>query len=71
MRTTLVAKINIDVWHGDSFGIKKPFEDKIIFYGIDGSNAETICHKTAGHRASPRPDRNASVFRKFYEIHDN
>ena len=52
----LLAEIDIDIGHADTFGIQEPLKDQIVFDGINIGDPQAIGYKAAGSRASSRSD---------------
>ncbi|MMZ59859.1 hypothetical protein D1872_219170 [compost metagenome] len=45
--TPLITKIDIYIRHTNSFGIQKPFKEKIVFHRIDIRDVKHIGNQTA------------------------
>ena len=57
----LHAEIDIEVGHGDTFGIQEALEQQVVGQRVEIGNGQRIGHQGTGARTTPRPDRNTIV----------
>ena len=65
------TEIDVDIRHGDAFGIEKAFKEQAVLYRIDICDVQTVGNHTAGCAAAPGTDGYAVVFRISNEVGDN
>ena len=51
------TEVDVDVGHGDAFGIQEALEQQVVAKRIDVGDAQRVGDQAAGHRSSPRPHR--------------
>jgi len=69
--SALLAEVNIDIGHADAAWIEEAFEKEPVTYGIDIGDAQGVCDKASGRRASSRTDRNLSALCVIDEIRND
>ena len=52
------AEVDVDIRHGDAFGIEKAFEEQIVLQGIDVGDFHGVGNQRTGGRTTARADRN-------------
>ena len=67
----LHAEIDVDVGHGDTFGVQEALEHQVIGERIDVGNAQDVRHKAAGYRAAARAHGDAVLAGVANEIPDD
>ena len=71
MGPSLVTKIDVNVRHGNPFGIEESLKKKIVFHGVNGSDTETISYQTSRHRTPSWTHRNVVILGIFDKIHND
>src|SRR5690554_1714358 len=71
LSATLIIKVNINIRHRDTVGIKESLKKEVIFQRVDVSNPETICNCRPGCRTSSRTNCNIHFPRCIYEVLHN
>ena len=67
----LVAEVNIEVRHGDTFRVQEALEKQIIFHRINTGDTDAVSGNTARTGTSSRADRNAVSFCIVDEVIDD
>ena len=69
--SAFITKVNVDIGHGNTFGIQKTLEQKLISDRIDRRNSQAVGNNTSRCRPPARSDCDPMIFRIFYKIpHD-
>ena len=67
----LVAEIDVEIGHTHPFGVEEPFEQQVVFDGVDAGDADAIGAQAPGPRAPPRPHRDIVVLGVLDKIMDD
>src|SRR5947208_183647 len=70
-RATGLAKVNIDIWRGNTVRIQKAFENEAILERIDVGDSQNVGNHRTRSRTTPRTNRNAFFFGKMDEVPNN
>ena len=65
------AKINVDIGHGNAFGIEKALEEQIVLQRIDVGNFQRVTHQAARGRSASGADGNPLRARIAHEVPDD
>ena len=63
------AEVDVEVGHGDAFGVQEAFEQQVIGQRVEVGDLQHIGDQRAGARAPPRPHRHAVVLGPLDEVH--
>ena len=70
--TAIIIKVGIDIGKRYTVWIQETLKQKVILDWVDFSDAQAICHRRAGSRATSRTNRNAQfVERRVDEVLHN
>ncbi len=65
------AEIDVEVRHGDAFGIEEALEEQVVLQRIEIRDADGIRDERAGARAAARPDGNPVLARPADKVCDD
>ena len=67
----LVVKVDVQIGHGDAFGVQEALEEQVVFERIDGGDVQAVAGQRTGAAAAPGADEYAVLLGEVYIVPDD